>query len=143
MPEGRCVSFCGEDFDLVETTGAMPWMRYAKAAQSGVDTDSMEGLALIYDLLKASIVDEQWPRFEQLATDNRSTNDQMWEVMVRVLEVVSERPTSRPSASSDGPSDTQASSAVDSSSRVIARLEEQGRPDLANVVLLAREHSAA
>lgn len=143
MPDARHVTFCGESFDLTDTTGAMPWMRYAKAAQAGVDTDSMEGLALIYDLLKASIVDERWARFEQLAIDNRSTNDQMWEVMVRVLEVVAERPTQRPSDSSGGPTETPDTSEADSSLRVIARLEEQGRPDLANVVWMAQESRTA
>lgn len=141
MPEQ--VTFCGEQFDVVEVMGAMPWMRYAKAARAGLDSESMEGLALIYDLLKASLVDEQWPRFEQLATDNRVDNDAMWQVMKDVLEVVAARPTSRPSDSSDGPAGTSPSSEADSFLRVIGRLEGRGRPDLALFVDQAREFQAS
>lgn len=144
MPEvAGSISFCGEEFDVVEVMGAMPWMRYAKAARDGLDSDSMEGLAVIYDLLKSAIVDDQWARFEQVATDNRCDNAAMWAVMTNVLEVVAARPTSRPSDSSAGPGGTSPSSEGDSFSRVIGRLEGQGRPDLALIVEQAREFQAS
>jgi hypothetical protein len=50
-----------------------------------------------------------------------------------------ERPTSRPSDSSDGPKNTKAKSGAGSSSKVIRRLEKSGRPDLALMVTMADE----
>lgn len=143
MPE--TISFCGEDFTLVEVMGAMAWMEYADAAQRGVDSDSMEGLALIFDLLKAAIVDEQWARFRQVARDNRVDNDGIWAVMKDVIEVASARPTSRPSDSSDGPQtpSTPQRSEDDAYLRVKRRFEAEGRPSWALMAMQAHEARTA
>lgn len=145
MPDAQAsITFCDQTFHLVEFTGAMPWMRFAKASRAGVDTDSMEGLALIYDLLKASIVDEEWPLFEQIAIDNRCDNDTMWKALTDVLEARTERPTERPSVSSDGPSTPSQPprSEDDYTSQVVRNLEAKGRPELALVVRQTQEFLA-
>lgn len=141
MPE--TITFCGEQFELVEVMGAMAWMEYADAARRGVDSDSMEGLALIFDLLKAAIVDEQWEHFRQVARDNRVDNAGIWAAMKDVLEVVAARPTSRPSDSSDGPVSTEPRSTDDAYLRVKRRFEAEGRPSWALIAMQAHEARTA
>lgn len=112
----------------------MPLMRFAHLAQKGIDSNDMDGLVAIYDLLRAVIADEDWRRFEEHASVTRADGDDLLAVVKQAMALISERPTVRPSDSSDGPPATNVSSAGDSSSRVIHRLEQEGRPSLALMV---------
>lgn len=153
MPDERAsITFCGQPFhvvdsseSVVDTLGYPLWMRFAQAARSDVDAHSLEGAALVYDVLKASIVAEEWLAFEQLATDNKCDAGVMWQALLDALGAIAERPTQRPGDSSAGPQtpSTPQSSGDDSGSRVIRRLEEQGRPDLALLVLATQESLAS
>src|SRR2546423_1271994 len=67
----------------------------------------------------------------------------LMEVMHGITAAVAKRPTGRPSDSSAGRPTTKPNSAAKSSSRVKHRLEQQGRPDLALMVLEADEARAA
>lgn len=140
MPE---VTFGGETFAVPERMAALPLMRFADAAMRGVDSDSIEGLATMYALLKSCLSEEDWERFELVATRERSSNEELWDLVQEVFAAVAERPTGRPSGSSDGPASTPVNSAGDSSSRAIGRLEGQGRPDLALQVLRTQEFLAS
>jgi hypothetical protein len=131
----------GETFEIAERIGLMPMMRFAKAAKSGLDSSDMDGLAAMYDLLGQCIAEKDWPRFEAAADRARADGDELMGVVTRVFEVLSERPTRRPSDSSDGPSTIEPTSTGDSSSRVLARLE--GRPDLQLMVMQAQEARAS
>jgi hypothetical protein len=136
------VEFAGEHFEVAEKIGLMPLMRFAKVAKAGVDSDSQAGLVAMYDLLEQCIAPQDWPRFEAHADKVRADGEQLMKVVSDVLEVVTQRPTQRPSASSDGPQTVSESSAANSSDAVIRRLEEKGRPDLALVVLETQEWQA-
>jgi hypothetical protein len=78
-----------------------------------------------------------WDEFEAHATRQRSDDfGELFGVVQRVMAILSERPTSRPSGSSAGPPETAPTSAEDSSSlEVVRRLKSQGRPDLGMAVL--------
>jgi hypothetical protein len=78
-----------------------------------------------------------WDDFEAHATRERADDAaELFGVVQKVMAILSERPTSRPSASSDGPPQTAPTSEEDSSSvEVVRRLKSQGRPDLAMAVL--------
>ena len=128
------LTFSGETFRLADKVGLMPLMRFAHVSRRGVDSNDMEGLAAIYDLLKQCLADEEWDRFEDHATDVRADGDDLLAVVSQAIEAIAARPTSEPSDSSDGPTHTSGSSADGSSSPVIARLVERGRPDLAVIV---------
>ena len=128
------LTFEGKPFKVAPKVGLMPLMKFAKLAKQGVDASDMDGLAAIYDLLRSVIADEDWDRFEDHAALVRADGDDLMAVVSQAVEVISQRPTARPSDSSDGPSNASDSSAGDSSSRVIHRLEEQGRPSLALMV---------
>ena len=116
----------------------MPLMRFAKVAKSGADSADMEALAVMLDLLEQCIAPQDWQRFQDCADKNRADGDELMAVVTSVMEALTERPTSRPSDSSGGPQPTQANSEGVLSSRVIGRLEDQGRPDLALMVTQAR-----
>jgi hypothetical protein len=137
VPDGT-ISFAGEEFAVAERIGLMPLMRFAHIAESGVDSEDMAGLAAMYDLLEQCVAEEDWSRFQRAATKSRADGEALMAVVKDAIEAISARPTSRPSDSSAGPTTTRPSSAGDSSSRVIARLEENGRPDLALVVAQAQ-----
>jgi hypothetical protein len=133
------VEFGGETFTTADRIGLMPLMRFAKVAKAGVDSASMEGLAAMYDMLEQCIAPQDWPRFVEAANRTHADGDELMAVVARVFEVLTERPTSRPSDSSDGPSTTPRASEGGLSSRVAERLE--GRPDLQLMVMRAQQAS--
>lgn len=135
------VTFCGETFAMVDKLGHMPFMRLSDVAMRGVDAGSIEGLAVMYQFLKACIAD--WDRFCDVATENACDDDNFWEVVAQIYEANAGRPTGRPSASSDGPPSTPRRSAGASSSPAKDLLEAKGRPDLAVVVMMADEERTA
>ncbi|NUQ32421.1 MAG: hypothetical protein HOP99_06335 [Dermatophilaceae bacterium] len=136
------LTFEGQSFALASKVGLMPLMKFAHIARQGVDANDMEGLVAIYDMLRNVIADEDWERFESHATTVRADGDDLMGLVQQAIQAISERPTERPSDSSDGPQTTSVSSAGDSSSRVIRRLEEQGRPSLALMVQQAQEQGS-
>jgi hypothetical protein len=135
------VVFFGESFTIAERIGLMPLMRFAKVAQSGVDSNELAGLAAMYDLLEQCIAEQDWQRFQDTADSNRADGDELMAVVSEVMEKLTERPTKRPSDSSAGPQPTAPSSTAASSSPVIDRLE--GRPDLQLIVKQAEQARAA
>jgi hypothetical protein len=145
-------TFCGRPFHVVESSegvidalGYPMWMRFAKAARGGVDAYSMEGAALVQEVLEASVHPEEWVEFERTATEHRCDPDTMWQALMDALEVIAQRPTRRLSDSSDEPTIPSAPprSEEGSASAVVRELEAKGRPDLALVVVKAQEHLSA
>ena len=137
------VEFFGEQFEVADRIGLMPLMRFAKLAKSGADSADMEALVVMYDLIEQTVAPSDWPRFQDCADRNRADSDDLMGLVTKAIELISQRPTSRPSDSSDGPPATKLSSTVVSSLPVKQRLEAQGRPDLALMVLTAQEQRSA
>lgn len=135
------VEFRGETFRVADAVAAMALMRFAKLAQQQVNHLSMEGLAAQLDLIEQCIQADDWPRFQAHAVNVKASGAELLEVVKDVFRILADRPTTQPSGSSDGLRTTEPSSTVDSSSldseqasRVIDRLNQKGRPDLALVV---------
>ena len=140
------VEFHGAEFHVAEKVGLMPLMRFAKVAKSGVDSNELDGLAAMFDLLEQVIHPDDWSRFEQHAADLRADGDELMGLVSKVMSVIGERPTGRSSDSSDGPQTIEPRSTGGSSSpagRVIDRLNAEGRPDLALLVRKREESSVA
>lgn len=137
------LDFLGESFQVADQVSVMPMLRFAKAAKNGLQAESMDGLAAIYDVVEQCLEPADWQRFEAFCDQKRVGAEQLLEFVAQVMAQVSERPTERPSNSSDGPLSTAASSTDDASSRVIRRFEEKGRPDLALLVAKTAEHKAS
>lgn len=137
------VEFLGEQFRVADRVGALPIMRFAKAAKSGADANDMAGLVALYDLLGQVIHPDDWSRFEAHADAEHADGDALLAVVQDALTLVAARPTGRSSDSSDGPRTIEPSSTDDSSSPVIHRLNEQGRGDLAYLVRKRQESLSA
>jgi hypothetical protein len=136
--EPLTVEFSGESFAIADKIGLMPLMRFAKTAKAGADSEDLEGLVAMYDLLEQVIDPADWDRFVNVASRDRVDGETLMSVVGKAIKAMTGRPTQRSSDSSDGPTSIPGNSAGDSSSQVVARLEEQGRPDLALVVEMAR-----
>ena len=151
------VEFCGEQLRLADRVGMMPYMRLARiqkrisgAAESDLDDDdAAELLIAMLDLVEQCLADEEWDRFETLATKHRVDLAGIRDFTNEVMQAVGNRPTGRSSDSSDGPRTIEPSSTVVSyspdtgSQRVVRRLNDQGRPDLALLVRRREESLSA
>jgi hypothetical protein len=93
---------CGELFTVSERNLDVPFMRFAKIAQTGADSASSEGLAAIFDLVTTVVVDEERERFLETATRRGVDSEVLMEIVKVIVEARAARPTRQPSASSDG-----------------------------------------
>jgi hypothetical protein len=140
VAENDLLTFCGEQFRPVEQFGQMALLEFAKQAQNDVDSNDMAGLAAMYDLLEASIHPDDWARFKKVAKQKAASGAALLDVVGQVISREADRPTSRPSDSSDGPSTTEPSSSSTPADRAIAR--EAGRPDVQRWLQVAQERTA-
>lgn len=137
--------YFGSEIRVSPEFGELDLADFMEAA-AGLDEDSVDALSLVKRTMRSAVHAEDFDTFWRLAKANRQGTEDLMPVLYACVEAVAERPTQRPSDSSDGPSATRALSAVDSSSQVIGRLEGNGRPDLAlmaHMATEAREASAA
>lgn len=101
----------------------------------GVDeTHVSEAMTLLKGSMRAVVHEDDFDEFWTIAKRERQDADDVMKVYLAVVEMVTDRPTERASDSSDGPQPTATSSEDDSSSRVIARLVDEGRPSIAYMV---------
>lgn len=104
------ITFLGKEYSVAEKLGLMPLIKFAYVASRGADAADMEGMAAMYTLLRSVVADEQWAAFEEHATEERATDDDLLAAVQGAIAVMTARPTSRPSDSSAGPSRTETSS---------------------------------
>ena len=124
------VTVADKSFRVAYTDGGFALMEFSRAARGGVDSSTLDGLAAMTDLLEEVIEPEDWRLFAAHVRAKHVQQAELLQVVFDAMEVITGRPTSRPSVSSDGPSTTNRNSSVVSSS-VVIDLERQGRPDLA------------
>jgi hypothetical protein len=151
VSDDRFVGFLGEQFKVRGSVALMALMRFAHIAQGGTDSGEMEGLAAMYDLLESAIDEGDWGRFQDHALKTRATDKDLMLLVRKVIRGETDRPTQRPSDSSDGPGSTEQKSESEEpvspepqveepvQLRVVRRLESEGRPDKAAIVLQAQE----
>lgn len=96
--------FCGVEFQVAATFGALPLLRFSSVAERGVTAESMEGMAAIYDLIRYSVGEDDWPRFQSLATEKKAGVRDLMNVCNAIYFGVTGRPTSPPVDSASGPS---------------------------------------
>lgn len=137
------ITFLGEKFQILDQANEFALMEFASAAQEVDEENSLEALATIYRLIQATIVPEDWKRFRAHAREKRATVDQLMEIAVDVFEAASENPTQQPVVSSDGHWNDASKSEDDSSSRVIEKLQNEGRPAWALIALQQKEARSA
>lgn len=102
--------FEGQTFTVAAKVGTAPLADFAAAAQAGIDTQEMEGLAAMRTLLHQIVVDEDADRLWRALTVARADEDDMLAIIKAVFEAEMGRPTQQPSDSSVGLSISGASS---------------------------------
>lgn len=132
------LEFLGESFRLGESVGLMPLMKFAHAANSGLDSDDMAGLAAMYAMIRDTVHPDDWERFERHAIDQHAEGDELMAFVGKAIEAISARPTRRRSVSSDGAPPTSPSSTEPSPSQ---RRVPAGAADLVSVDELLRRAS--
>jgi hypothetical protein len=167
--DGRTIEFRGETYRIANKVGLAPLIRFGKLARSGADSADMAALAVMYDVIdqcfastcdscgswdqvalftkdeaeacceKRSPATVEFDRFMDTATEQRWDHEEILEVVGKVMEAMSERPTGRRPASSPEPSTEKPSFEDASSLRAQRRLEEAGRADLAVAIADRRE----
>jgi hypothetical protein len=135
--------FFGETFELPDRFNMRLFTRFGTLAKKGVDSEDIEGVAMIDQLINQCLRPEDVDRFDEVCDRERPDFDELMEFVMGVVAEVTERPTKRPSDSSDGPTPTKPSSPADSSLRVIHRLEEEGRPSIALMVQQREQQKAS
>ena len=94
------VKFFGARYRVAPKVGLMPMLKFAHAANKGTESGDVEGMAAMYDMLRACIYRDDWEAFEAAAIENNADDTDLLDVVSRVTEIVSARPTRAPSASS-------------------------------------------
>lgn len=123
-------------------------------AGEDIEVNDPRQLLAAKDYVRDHLHPDDFDGFWQTAVDNRQGIQAVIKVCWRLLEQVTERPTSPPSDSSDGRRDTPTSSPAGASGPAtgnvrdvarpfVERFEQAGRPDLANQVMLAVESREA
>lgn len=92
----------------------------------GIDVNDPAAIRIVKSFARICIAETDFETFWATAKQHRQGVEGVFGVCEKIVEAVSDRPTERPSSSSDTPSTTGTSSALPAS--VAARLE--GRPDL-------------
>lgn len=138
-PDGT-IEFMGQRFKLAEKIGLMPLLKFAHASKKGIDSGDMEGLAVMYEMIRDCIDTEpsvryerdaktgaevpvygesEWDRFERVAVDQKADDQDLFGVVTKAIEAISSRPTSRRSESSTGSSATSGTSRESSTSQAM------------------------
>lgn len=115
----------------------------ARVADFDEKTPAAFVVAAIEDLHRSIIHEDDRDAFKVASRANRQSLEDLIDLAQALIAAVAEVPTEQPTGSSSGLTSTEQSSVVVSSSPVVTRLEEQGRPDLALVVVQAQEHRSA
>lgn len=111
------------------------------AEMASGDHSDLDNLAAIMRLLEASVHPDDWTRFKTTARKGRAQIERdLMPVVVALFEAAAERPTQRPSDSSDGSSATGPRSTAVSSGPASDRLHV--RPDLMVIVQDAQASQA-
>ena len=99
VPLAETVEFFGKPYRVAPKVGLMPMLKFAHAANKGTESGDMEGMAAMYDMLRACIYKDDWEAFETAAIDHSADDTDLLDMVTRVTEIVSARPTRAPSAS--------------------------------------------
>lgn len=90
---------------------------FARLAAAGFDSGSAEGIAIMADIYRSVLGDDEYRRFLKHCRDHGTDGRLLVEILGGLIAESSDRPTSRPSDSPDGPPPAPDSAKVVSFSR--------------------------
>lgn len=122
-PEGEAtrraeITVCGQTI-RVQDPGALPALEWADAVAEGLTTDDQRGVAAIYKMLRACIVNEDWLTFRDTVLEYRLSADTLLQIVAAVSAEFARNPTQPSSPSSAISPTTETSSKPDSSTQVL------------------------
>lgn len=97
-----CECHPDEKFKVSMGVGAMPLLEFAHAAQSGLDTSEMEGLAALYSMLQDCIDPADWNKFRTTAKVHKSSTENLMKMATSIWAALSNRPLTSASSSEPG-----------------------------------------
>jgi hypothetical protein len=124
--DGQRVELHGAAFRMADRIGLMPLLRFASAQARGLDSNDMEGMAALHDMIRDCIDEGEWERFVRHATDTKAEADELMAVVKQVIEALTARPTPPPRGSSPGRRTASANSKASSRSPAIRRPQMTG-----------------
>jgi hypothetical protein len=123
IPTDGRVSVLGHSYRVAEKVGLMPLLKFAHAANEGIDSQDIEGLNAIYEMLNDCIHEKDWDRFQKEMTKEKAFVDDLLPVVQQAIQIISARPTGEPSDSSTS-SDSTTDGLTDDSSRGLVPVAE-------------------
>lgn len=129
----------GETIRVGETAGDLQFIEFMEKAMLLDADDAVEGMKAVMGYLRDLVHPDDWAMFWELAKRNRQEFADLMNVAKAIVEVTSGFPTSRPSGSSGGRSNTKRKSKGGSSSAGRALRLLDGRPDLKMAVWQAEQ----
>jgi hypothetical protein len=146
VPASGTVTLAGRSFRISSKVGLMPLLKFAHAANSGLDTGDMRSFDALYEILQDVIqepvppcgecVDCQrreadagygtdcpfadagdWDAFERHAVSSKADAEELLDTVSEAITQITARPTGSPSASSAGRRPTSRNSTAASSGR--------------------------
>jgi hypothetical protein len=79
-------------FRIAPSIGLMPLLRFAHAAKAGLDTEDMEGMAALYDMIADCVHPDDWSAFMAYATESKAQDEELMEFVGTAMEIISARP---------------------------------------------------
>jgi hypothetical protein len=123
--------------------GELELADFLEAAAVVDEDNATASMALLKNVMRAAVHPEDFDTFWTTAKRERQGIADLMGILIALVEAVTDRPTERPSDSSDGPQQTSLGSVANSSSQVIRRLEVEGRPSIALMVRQAEDSRAS
>lgn len=137
VPGGNTIEWMGETYRVADKVGHAAYLRFGWHASHGADLEDMEGMGVAWDMIRDVFIIRHpcgkcdacqnreacpsenlgdWPRFEADAYRKKADTPEIMEAITLAMEIITGRPTRRPSDSSGGPSPTSTNSTGSSSS---------------------------
>ena len=111
------IDFKGNTYKISESVSLFALMRFARAAESGINVMDFRALAALHAFLQDCFDAEDWGRFqEDMITASDTSAEELLDVATKVIEKLTSRPTVQPSVSSSTPSGSSDGSTDGSSS---------------------------
>lgn len=90
---------------------------YARLARMGIDSDNVAGAAIIADVFLGVLGEQTYQKFRDHCRRHGTDDGDLVKILQGILEDAGQRPTERPSDSSDGPTPDAATAKVVSLSK--------------------------
>lgn len=79
-------------FRIAPSIGLMPLLRFAHAAKAGMDTDDLEGMAALYDMIQDCVHPDDWDAFQSYSIMTKAEDEDLMEFVSAAMEIISARP---------------------------------------------------